>query len=70
MEGVKEVHKLGTVDGVSVCEPAAREDTQLKELSDSPILQHLCTQRERGRQKGEIWKMVERREGEKMHSLG
>lgn len=37
---MEKVDKLGTVDGVSGCESAAREDTQLEELSDGPVLKN------------------------------
>ena len=43
VEGVEEVDKLGTVHGIGGREPAAREDAELEELSDGPVLQHLYT---------------------------
>ena len=40
MEGVQEIDELGTIDGVSASEPTARENAELKKLSDGPVLEH------------------------------
>ena len=50
---MKHVHKLGTEDGVSGSEPAAREDAELKKLSDCPVLCYLWEEREGGRRRRE-----------------
>ena len=39
---VQHVHELGTENGVGCCEPTPREDAQLQELRDGPVLCHLC----------------------------
>ncbi len=42
VERVKHINKLSTVDGIGSSEPTPWEDTELEELSDGSILQHLC----------------------------
>ena len=39
---VQHVHELGTENGVYCGEPTPREDAQLQELRDGPVLGHLC----------------------------
>ena len=42
VEGVKQIDKLSTIDGISGSESTAGKDTELKELCDGTILEHLC----------------------------
>ena len=48
MQRVEHAHKLGTVESICGCVPAARKHTQLEELSDGPILGHLWREKRDG----------------------